>query len=199
MLTLLAAVPEPTQFDVIVGVVIPVIVGAISIMVAGVALVVAIGANNQSKAANTTAQAALRIAERQDAREERMPRERVAHSAILVLNDAMHRRWEPDDQFELRVLPVTNALVQCAGEEGIEQPSVQPLVRWLIREAAAVANLLPRYADEIGRYKPGWTMGMYALRMSFGVRADEWVRTGMIDSDATVVDEQAELLAPLTP
>jgi hypothetical protein len=86
---------EPTQFDVVVGIVIPVIVGVVSILVAGAALGVAIGANTQSKVANTTAQAALAIAERQNAREERMPRERVMHAAIMAMNDAMHRRWEP--------------------------------------------------------------------------------------------------------
>jgi hypothetical protein len=94
---------------------------------------------------------------------------------------------------------VTSALIQSAGEEGIEQPSAQPVARWLIRETGAVASLLPQCPDEIGRYKPGWAMEMYALPMSFGARADEWVRTGTINSDATVAEEQAELLAPLTP
>ena len=41
-------------------------------------------------------------------------------------------------------------------------------------------------------------MGMFSLRMSFGLRVDEWVMTEQITEAATVADEQSDLMKPIT-
>ena len=187
MIALSSLPAEPTQFEWLTGVWIPIAVGAASVLVAGAALIVAI-------AANRTAGAALAVTRASAEREARMPRERVAHAAIMRLNEAMNSPDKTED-FELRVIPTVNELVQSAGGEGIDQASVQQLVRWLLREAGAVAadtTADHRRYNELASER----MGMIALRMSFGLRVDEWVKTEKINESATVADEQPDMLKP---
>lgn len=191
MMTLATAVDTsaPTPFEWLTGVWIPVIVGAASIAVASIALLAAI-------AANRTARAALVVAREATDRDARMPRERVAHAAIMSLNAAMNNRPETGEDFELRIVPTMNELVQSAGTQGVEPASVQQLVRWLGREAGAIAAATtsdPQRYHEL----PSERMGMLALRLSFGLRVDEWVKTERITETATVAEEQADMLKPL--
>ncbi|GAB3584462.1 hypothetical protein GCM10027406_30890 [Leifsonia lichenia] len=122
-----------------------------------------------------------------------MPRERVAHAAIMSMNAAMNTAWAENEDFELRVIPTLNKLVQGAGDEGVDQSSVQTLTRWLVREAGAVAAATTSNPQRF-RELPSRRMGMLALRMSFGLRVDEWVKTEQIMEAATVAQEQPELM-----
>ncbi|WP_157414729.1 hypothetical protein [Agromyces allii] len=201
MILTLQVATEPTTFDWWVGVWIPIIAGAASILLAVLALVFAVAANNQAKAANTTAQTALKLSKDiADMEQRERERDRVA-----VLRERRHRiALQTNQAFQASVTAntppttyndalyamarITDALRNASISEGLPLEDHADIADWLVRagDEVIVQIVAESQPDRASGPHPWTQTGWLEMGAALAFQLHFWQQTGEIRRDLNI-------------